>query len=168
MQTAAGGARAAAEVIGGCATNLRQHGARQQPAEERSRVMETLGALLDAIDRAYDQQRSAIDALVASSADLLERVGGQFAAKVDSEAGKLIDIGASVSGSALGVASLGRGLRQCRAAVQRIQRRGSMAALQQIEGALAKSLTRSDGSLPTTLAQAREIIDLSIMRRRRW
>ena len=38
-----------------------------------------------------------------------------------------------------------------------------MAALQRIEGGLTKSLTRSDEQLAYYVAQAREIIDLSIM-----
>lgn len=45
---------------------------------ERSRIMETLGALLDAINHASTEQRQAIDALVASSAALLERAGARF------------------------------------------------------------------------------------------
>ena len=97
-----------------------------------------------------------------AEAELLERVGSQFAAKVDSEAGKLIDIGASVSGSALEVASLGEAFGH---AVQLFSESNDkmMAALQRIEGALAKSLTRSDEQLAYYVAQAREIIDLSIM-----
>ena len=163
MQTAAEAPRAAAEVIGQLRHELSASMARDNSLlEERSRIMETLGALLDAINHASTEQRSAIDALVASSADLLERVGGQFAAKVDSEAGKLIDIGASVSGSALEVASLGEAFGH---AVQLFSESNDkmMAALQRIEGALAKSLTRSDEQLAYYVAQAREIIDLSIM-----
>jgi hypothetical protein len=163
MQTAAEAPRAAAEVIGQLRHELSASMARDNSLlEERSRIMETLGALLDAINHASTEQRSAIDALVASSADLLERVSGQFAAKVDSEAGKLIDIGASISGSALEVASLGEAFGH---AVRLFSESNDkmMAALQRIEGALAKSLTRSDEQLAYYVAQAREIIDLSIM-----
>ena len=46
--------------------------------EERSRILETLGTLLDAVNHSSTEQRSAIDALVAASADLLERVGTRF------------------------------------------------------------------------------------------
>ena len=83
MQTAAEAPKAAAEVIGQLRHELSASMARDNSLlEERSRIMETLGALLDAINHASTEQRSAIDALVASSADLLERVGSQFAAKV--------------------------------------------------------------------------------------
>lgn len=163
MQTAAEAPKAAAEVIGQLRHELSASMARDNSLlEERSRIMETLGALLDAINHASTEQRSAIDALVASSADLLERAGSQFAAKVESEAGKLVDIGTSITGGALEVASLGEAFG---AAVKLFAESNDkmMAALQRIEGALAKSLTRSDEQLAYYVAQAREIIDLSIM-----
>ncbi|MDE2442276.1 MAG: DUF802 domain-containing protein, partial [Betaproteobacteria bacterium] len=130
--------------------------------EERSRIMETLAALLDAINHASTEQRSAIDALVTSSAELLERTGGQFAAKVESEAGKLVDIGAGIAGGALEVASLSEAFGHA-VGLFSASNDKMMGALQRIEGALAKSLTRSDEQLAYYVAQAREIIDLSIM-----
>jgi hypothetical protein len=163
MQTAAEAPRAAAEVIGQLRHELSASMARDNSLlEERSRIMETLGALLDAINHASTEQRSAIDALVASSADLLERAGSQFAAKVENEAGKLVEIGASITGGALDVASLGEAFG---AAVKLFAESNDkmMAALQRIEGGLAKSLTRSDEQLAYYVAQAREIIDLSIL-----
>ena len=163
MQTAAEAPKAAAEVIGQLRHELSASMARDNSLlEERSRIMETLGALLDAINHASTEQRSAIDALVASSADLLERVGSQFAAKVDSEAGKLVEIGTSITGGALEVASLGEAFGH---AVKLFADSNDkmMTALQRIEGALSKSLTRSDEQLAYYVAQAREIIDLSIM-----
>ena len=102
------------------------------------------------------------DALVATSAELLERVGSRFAAKVESEAGKLVDIGASVAGGALEVASLGEAFGH---AVRLFSDSNEkmMTALQRIEGGLAKSLTRSDEQLAYYVAQAREVIELSIL-----
>lgn len=163
MQTAAEAPKAAAEVIGQLRHELSASVARDNSLlEERSRIMETLGALLDAINHASTEQRSAIDALVASSAELLERAGSQFAAKVESEAGKLVDIGTSITGGALEVASLGEAFGT---AVKLFAESNDkmMAALQRIEGGLAKSLTRSDEQLAYYVAQAREIIDLSIL-----
>jgi len=163
MQTAAEAPKAAAEVIGQLRHELSASMARDNSLlEERSRIMETLGALLDAINHASTEQRSAIDALVASSANLLEKAGSQFAAKVESEAGKLVDIGTSITGGALEVASLGEAFGH---AVQLFSESNDkmMTALQRIEGGLAKSLTRSDEQLAYYVAQAREIIDLSIM-----
>jgi hypothetical protein len=163
MQTAAEAPKAAAEVIGQLRHELSASMARDNTLlEERSRIMETLGALLDAINHASTEQRSAIDALVASSANLLERAGSQFAAKVESEAGKLVEIGTSITGGALEVASLSEAFGH---AVQLFSDSNDkmMTTLQRIEGGLAKSLTRSDEQLAYYVAQAREIIDLSIM-----
>jgi hypothetical protein len=163
MQTAAEAPKAAAEVIGQLRHELSASMARDNSLlEERSRIIETLGALLDAINHASTEQRSAIDALVASSAELLERAGSQFAAKVESEAGKLVEVGTGIAGGALEVASLGEAFG---AAVKLFAESNDkmMAALQRIEGALAKSLTRSDEQLAYYVAQAREIIDLSIL-----
>ena len=163
MQTAAEAPKAAAEVIGQLRQELTASMARDNGLlEERSRIMETLGTLLDAINHASTEQRSAIDALVASSADLLERAGRQFAAKVDSETGKLVDMGASIAGGALEVASLGEAFGHAVGLFSAANDK-MMVALQRIEGALAKSLSRSDEQLAYYVAQAREIIDLSIM-----
>jgi hypothetical protein len=163
MQTAAEAPKAAAEVIGQLRQELSASMARDNSLlEERSRIMETLGALLDAINHASTEQRSAIDALVAASAELLERAGSQFAAKVESEAGKLVEVGSGIAGGALEVASLGEAFG---AAVKLFAESNDkmMAALQRIENGLAKSLTRSDEQLAYYVAQAREIIDLSIL-----
>jgi hypothetical protein len=167
MQTAAEAPKAAAEVIGQLRHELSASIARDNNLlEERSRIMETLAALLDGINHASREQRSAIDALVASSAEVLERVGGQFASKVDSESGKLVEVGSSIAGSAIEVASLGEAFGT---AVQLFAASSDkmMGALQRIEGGLAKSLTRSDEQLAYYVAQAREIIDLSIMSQQR-
>jgi hypothetical protein len=167
MQTAAEAPKAAAEVIGQLRHELSASIARDNNLlEERSRIMETLAALLDGINHASREQRSAIDALVASSAEVLERVGGQFASKVDSESSKLVEVGSSIAGSAIEVASLGEAFGT---AVHLFAASSDkmMGALQRIEGGLAKSLTRSDEQLAYYVAQAREIIDLSIMSQQR-
>lgn len=163
MHTAAEAPKAAAEVIGQLRHELSASMARDNSLlEERSRIMETLAALLDAINHASTEQRSAIDALVAASAELLERAGSQFAARVESEAGKLVEVGSGIAGGALEVASLGEAFG---AGVKLFAESNDkmMAALQRIENGLAKSLTRSDEQLAYYVAQAREIIDLSIL-----
>ncbi len=163
MQTAAEAPRAAAEVIGQLRHELSASMAHDNSLlEERSRIMATLATLLDAINHASTEQRGAVDGLIASSTGLLERVAGQFVAKVESEAGKLVEIGAGMAGGALEVASLGEAFGQ---AVQLFSASNDKmsAVLQRIEGGLAKSLSRSDEQLAYYVAQAREIIDLSIL-----
>lgn len=163
MQTAAEAPRVAAEVIGELREQLSRSVVRDNELlEERSRVMQTLTTLLDAIDHAAAEQRGAIDALVTASAAMLERVGGRFAEQVAGESAKMGEVAAQVSGSAVEVASLGEAFGL---AVQLFAEANDklVAGLQRIEGSLDKSLQRSDDQLAYYVAQAREIIDLSLM-----
>jgi hypothetical protein len=130
--------------------------------DERSRILGTLETLLDGVNHASTEQRVAIDALVASSADLLDRVGTRFTQQADAQAGKMAAVSAELTGSAVEVASLGEAFGH---AVQLFaQSNDKMGAqLQRIEGALGKSMARSDEQLAYYVAQAREAIDLSVM-----
>lgn len=167
MQTAAEAPRAAAEVIGELRKELSASIARDNAMlTERSRIMETLGALLSAINHASTEQRQAIDALVASSATLLDRVGERFAEGVDAQATKMAGAAEQISGAAVEVASLGEAFGLAMQLFSESSEKLT-AALQRIEGALGKSMTRSDEQLAYYVAQAREVIDLSIMSQRR-
>ena len=128
--------------------------------------METLRELLDAINHASGEQRQAIDALVASSAAALERASAGFVARIESESGRLADTAGQVAGGAVEVASLAEGFGL---AVQLFSDSNDklMASLQRIEGALEKAMTRSDEQLAYYVAQARELIDLSLMSQKR-
>ena len=162
METAAEAPRAAAEVIGRLRQELSASMARDNALlDERSRIMETLAALLDGINHASTEQRTAIDALVASSAALLERAGARFENRIGAESATLAEAAAQVAGGAIEVASLGDAFGL---AVRLFGESNDklLAGLQRIEGALGKSMTRSDEQLAYYVAQAREIIDLSI------
>lgn len=163
MQAASEAPRAAAEVIAELRQKLSDSMARDNAMlDERSRILGTLETLLDAVNHASTEQRSAIDALVATSADLLDRVGTRFNDKVDTETGKMADVAAQITGSAVEVASLGEAFGF--AVKLFTESNDKMSAhLQRIEGALGKSIARSDEQLAYYVAQAREVIDLSIM-----
>ncbi|HEY3431434.1 MAG TPA: DUF802 domain-containing protein [Rhodocyclaceae bacterium] len=163
MQAASEAPRAAAEVIG----QLRQEisnsiGRDNELLEERSRIMAILNQLLEAINHAASEQRGIIDTLVASSTALLDRVGSRFSEQVGAETSRLADIATQVNSSAIEVSSLGETLGF---AVQQMgEANGKLIAnLQGIEASLEKSMARSDDQLAYYVAQARELIDLSIM-----
>jgi hypothetical protein len=163
IATASEAPRAAAEVIGQLRQEISHSVARDNALlEERSRIMETLNTLLAGINHAAQEQRAVIDALVASSAVSLTEAGQQFATQVERETAKLDDIAAQVSGSALEVSTLGEtfgfAVHTFNAANDKL-----IANLQRIEGAMDKSLARSDDQLAYYVAQAREVIDLSTM-----
>jgi hypothetical protein len=123
--------------------------------------MGTLSTLLDAVNGAATEQRAAIDGLVVTSANLLQQAGQQFGERIEAETARMTEAAAQVAGGAVEVASLGEAFG---AAVQMFS--DSSAALtqhlQRIEAALNKSTTRSDEQLAYYVAQARELIDLSI------
>lgn len=163
VQTASEAPRAAAEVIAELRRKLSDSMVRDNAMlEERSRILETLQTLLDGVNHASTEQRSAIDALVAASADVLDRVGTRFTDKVEAQTDKMAGVAAQITGSAVEVASLGEAFGF---AVQLFSQSNDklVAHLQRIEGALGKSIARSDEQLDYYVAQAREVIDLSIL-----
>jgi hypothetical protein len=162
IETAAEAPRAAAEVIGQMRQEISHSVARDNSLlEERSRIMETLNSLLDVINHASHEQRAVIDSLVASSSDKLDAASTAFSANIASESGKLSEIAANVTTSAVDVASLADAFG---VAVQSFNEANEKLAsnLDRIEVALDKSMSRSDGQLAYYVAQAREIIDLSM------
>ena len=163
VQAASEAPKAAAEVVAELRQKLSDSMVRDTAMlDERARLLGTLETLLDAVNHASTEQRTAVDALVATSADLLERVGVRFTDRVEAETGKLGAVAAQVTGSAVEVASLGEAFG---VAVQLFgESNDKLAAhLQRIEAALDKSLTRSDEQLAYYVAQAREVIDLSML-----
>jgi hypothetical protein len=163
LQAASEAPRAAAEVVAQLREKLSDSMVRDTAMlEERARLLETLGTLLDAVNHACTEQRSAVDALVSTSADLLARLGTQFSETVESETRKLHGVAAQITGSAVEVASLGDAFG---AAVQEFGASNErlVTHLQRIEAALDRSLSRSDEQLAYYVAQAREVIDLSML-----
>ncbi|MGV3742537.1 MAG: DUF802 domain-containing protein [Burkholderiaceae bacterium] len=162
IETASEAPRAAADVIAQLREQMSGSVARDNELlEERSRIMETLNALLAAINHASVEQRAAIDSLVASSATAMNATASAFSENVSGEAAKLTDIAAQVTGSAVDVASLaetfGVAVNAFHDANEKL-----ISNLQRIEDALDKSMARSDEQLAYYVAQAREIIDLSM------
>ena len=81
--------------------------------------------------------------------------------QVDAETGKMASATAQITGSAVEVASLGEAFGF---AVQLFSQSNDKlgAHLQRIEGALGKSMARSDEQLAYYVAQAREIVELTL------
>nr|WP_158879826.1 DUF802 domain-containing protein [Rhodanobacter sp. L36] len=154
---------AAAEVVAELRQKLSDSMVRDTAMlDERSRLLATLETLLDAVNHASTEQRVAVDALVTTSADLLDRIGTRFADRIDAETGKLGAVAAQITGSAAEVASLGEAFG---AGVEQFGKSNHalMEHLQHIGAALDKSLGRSDEQLAYYVAQAREVVDLSVL-----
>lgn len=162
VHAAAEAPRAAAQAMGELRQQISDSIARDNAMlDERARLLETLSTLLAAAGRAADEQRGAIDALVAQAAGSMDRAGGQFAQTLDAQAARLEGLAAQVAASATEVASLGDAFG---GAVQLFGQASEqmLAQLQRIEAAMAQSLARSDEQLDYYVAQAREVIELSV------
>ena len=162
VQAASEAPRAAAEVIGELRQKLADSMVRDNALlEERGRILETLSTLLDAVNHASAEQRGAIDALVEASSSLMERASGRFAETLQAQVAQMDGVAAQLTSSAVEVASLGEAFG---GAVQLFGQSNEqlVAQLQRIEAAQTKSLARSDEQLEYYVAQAREVIELSI------
>ncbi|MDE2396784.1 MAG: DUF802 domain-containing protein [Burkholderiales bacterium] len=162
VQVAAQAPQAAAEVIAELRRALSDSLVHDNAMlEERNRLLATLGGLLDALNHAGSEQRAAIDGLVRATAELLEDTGRRFAETVQVGSDSLQGVAAQVGAGAAEVASLGEGFG---VAVQLFGRASEqlLAQLGRIETALGHSLARSDEQLAYYVAQAREIVDLTL------
>jgi intracellular sulfur oxidation DsrE/DsrF family protein len=151
LHTAAEVPQAAAGVI----TELRQEMSRvaerdNHALRERSVLLEQLDALLRGVNAAAGDQRSAIEAMVASAASVLA-----------TQAGRAADVADQVAASAVEVASLAEALGQSMALFQASNDKLADSLLR-VEASLQRSTARSDEQLAYYVAQAREVIDLSI------
>lgn len=166
MQAAAEAPRAAAEVIGelrvALSDSLRRDTALQA---ERGQLLETVATQLEALNRAAGAQQEAIGALVAAASRLLEQAGARLEARIEADAGRLQQAASDAAAGALDIAGIGEAFA---GAVDAFAATSARLAegLARIEAALDKSLARSDEQLAYYVAQAREVVDLSLLAQR--
>ena len=124
-------------------------------------MMEQMSALLQTLQQASGQQQAMIESMVSSAASVLDQAGQQLSESLQAQAGKVADVAAHVTSSAVELASLGEsfshGVQLFNATNEKL-----IDSLQRMDGALQQSMTRSDEQLAYYVAQAREVIDLSI------
>jgi hypothetical protein len=130
--------------------------------DERERLLQALQALLGSLQQSSSDQRASIDTLVASTTASLQSAAERFDTALQSGSSNIAQASAQVEAGALEVSALGEAFHH---AVQLFgetsQRLG--AQLQAIEQALDRSLARSDEQLEYCVAQAREVVDLTLM-----
>ena len=154
--------QAAAEVIAQLRQEMTRLTERDNIAlEERTGLVEKISTLLQTIDHAADEQRAAMTSLVESTSGMLTQASGQFTQMLDAQSGKAADVAAHMSSSAVELASLGESFQH---SVQLFNASNEklMDNLQRIESTVSQSMARSDEQLAYYVAQAREVIDLSI------
>lgn len=166
MLTASEAPKAAAEVIAQLREQMSRLAERHNANEsatlsERAELMERIGGLLQQVQQTTGEQRAAIEHLVGSATDVLDRVGQQFADTVGAQAGRAEAMAEQAATSAAQLASLGEAFQQGTAQLATSHEQ-LVQSLQRVEGAIGESMARSDEQLAYYVAQAREVIDLSI------
>jgi len=163
IETASETPKAAAEVISKLREEISNNIERDNSLlEERARIMRELDTVSESLSKSSSHQREAVEQLVQSSTGMLENISKQFDNHVGAEVSKLSDIAENFSGSAIEMASLGDAFGL---AVQLFNGSNDKLIdnLKRIESALDDSSARSDEQLGYYVAQAREIIDHSVM-----
>lgn len=162
IDTASQAPRAAAELI----VQLREEMSRlaerdQVTLQERGEMVAHIQQLLQGVHQATGEQRAAIEAMVTSATAVLDQVGRQFTDTVGVQAGRAEAVAAQVAGSATDIARLGEAFGQ---GVQQFAQTSEQLtqSLQRVESAVSQSMARSDEQLAYYVAQAREVVDLSI------
>ena len=167
IDTAAAAPQAAAEVIARLREEVSANLARDNALlAERQRMGADLQALLDRLQTSAAAQEAAVDTLVRASSARLEDAAAALAARLDAEAARMTEGATQITAGAAEVASLGEAFGH---AVELFSQTGAAltANLQRIESALENAMARSDDQLAYYVAQAREIIDLSVMSQQR-
>ncbi|MBC7701153.1 MAG: DUF802 domain-containing protein [Massilia sp.] len=162
MQTASDVPQAAAQVIAQLRHEMVQLTEQGNLAlQERNGLVEKITTLLQGLNQASGEQRVAIESLVSSANQVLSQASSQFAQALQAQAGQSADVAAHLTGSAVELSSLGEsfghGVQLFSASNDKL-----LDSLARIEGSIKQSTARSDEQLAYYVAQAREVIDLSI------
>jgi len=136
-------------------------GREDEALRERAGLLDQVGALLHSVGAAAGEQRAAVETLVARASGVLEQAAARFDQVLQAHAGQAAEASAHVAASSIELASVGEAFGQGMQLFQAANDR-AMATLQRVEAALARSTARSDEQLAYYVAQAREVIDLSI------
>ena len=162
IETASEAPRAAAEVIAELRREMSRLAERDtRSMEQQAGLVRETAALLEGLRQATQAQRAAIESLVSSAATVLDETGGRFSQVIDSQASSAAEAADRIAAGAAELASLGeafgRGVELFGAGNQRL-----VEGLERVESAIARSIARSDEQLEYYVAQAREVIELSI------
>ncbi|MFQ3323776.1 MAG: hypothetical protein ACI90U_001599 [Pseudomonadales bacterium] len=163
IQTASETPKAAAEVIEKLRVEISNNIERDNDLlAERKEMMEQLAILSTSLDAASAQQRDAVEQLVTTSTTMLSEIGTQFSGHVDGELNKISEVADQFAGSAIELSSLGESFGT---AVQLYNESNTQLVehLNRIEQSMDKANTRSEEQMGYYVAQAREIIDHSLL-----
>lgn len=163
IETASETPRAAAEVIEQLRQEISNNIARDNAQlEERRNIMAELLTLSNALTESAQGQQRVIETLMQSTTETLENIGSAFQTQVNTETSKLSEVADHFATSAIELASFGEGFSL---AINLFNDSNAnlVENLNRIEQALNESTLRSDEQVGYYVAQAREIIDYSLL-----
>ncbi|MCP3852555.1 MAG: DUF802 domain-containing protein [Gammaproteobacteria bacterium] len=155
--------RAAAEVIGQLRQEISNNIEKDNNLlDERRILIEKLDTASTSFSQSSTEQLASIEQLVNSSAGVLQGISEQFNSNVTNEISKVSEVANNFAVSAVEISSLGEAFSL---AVNLFNDSNNklMGSLNQIETSLEQSTTRSDEQLAYYVAQAREVIDYSVL-----
>lgn len=130
-------------------------------ASERLLLADQTDQVLQRVRHTLDAQSQAVKEMVTSVATVLERTGHDFAIAVDAQTERSDRLADHASVSTQRLEQLAGSFHQGSEQLVESQER-LMACLTRMEEAIGRSISRSDDQLAYYVAQAREVVDLSI------
>ncbi|MAO12595.1 DUF802 domain-containing protein [Marinobacter sp.] len=162
IETASETPKAAAEVIRQLQSEIARNSERENELlEERQRLVQQLDSLLENQRSTADSQRDAVASLISGAGDTLIGISERFNTLIQEQSQQLGKLGDDITGSSQEVGALSDAFAQ---AIELFSQSNQqvVASLADIQKALDNAGTRHDEQLAYYVAQAREVIDLSV------
>ncbi|WP_029652558.1 DUF802 domain-containing protein [Marinobacter daepoensis] len=162
IETASETPKAAAEAIRQLQTDIARNSERENELlEERQRLVQELDSLLENQRNTADQQQAAVGTLIRGASDTLAEISERFNTLVQEQSQRLEQLGDDINGSSQEVGALSDAFTH---AIERFSQSNEQVttSLAEIQQALDKAGNRHDEQLAYYVAQAREVIDLSV------
>ncbi|WP_309043600.1 DUF802 domain-containing protein [Marinobacter sediminicola] len=162
IETASETPKAAAQVISQLQSEITRNSEREnQLLEERQRLVHELDSLLESQRNNADSQREAVDSLISGAGETLTGISERFNVLIQEQSQQLGKLGEDITGSSQEVGALSESFL---AAVELFSASNSQLqeSLTNIQKALDGAGKRHDEQLAYYVAQAREVIDLSV------
>lgn len=162
IETASETPKAAAEVINQLQQEMARNSEREnQLLAERQRLVEELDSLLESQRSNADSQRQAVDALISGAGDTLTGISERFNTLIEEQSQQLGKLGEDITGSSQEVGALSEAFQQA-VALFSTSNSSLQETLTNIQKAMDNASSRHDEQLAYYVAQAREVIDLSV------
>ncbi|WP_148863975.1 DUF802 domain-containing protein [Marinobacter fonticola] len=162
IETASETPKAAAEIIRQLQTEIARNSERENELlEERQRLLQQLDSLLETQRTQAESQRDAVDTLITGASETLDGISGRFNALVQEQSQQLVKLAEDVTGSSQEVGALSEAFQT---AVELFSTSNTQLqqTLADMQHALGHASSRHDEQLAYYVAQAREVIDLSV------